>query len=124
MGILQYLIDNFEINWRRHADAPIPSFNEEKINIYEFNHHPDEPLRNKDCSNIYVQDDYIMLYWLCYEEWRTSLDGMQKEIKRWAEYWVRQYRDEIDVDSIKIKVKVEDQDGRKYDSFIIEVKGA
>lgn len=65
-----------------------------------------------------------MLYWLCQEDWRTSLDGMKKEIQRWTEYWIRQYREEIDVEYITIKVKVEDRSGYKYDSFTIKVKGA
>lgn len=121
MDILQYLVDHFEVCWKVHADAPIPSFNEEEVNIYEFNHHPYEPLRNKDC-NIYVQDDYIMLYWLCQEEWRSSLDGMKKELQRWAEYWVRKYNKEIDLESIKIKVKLEDRDGYKHETFTITVR--
>ena len=120
MDILQFLIDNFNINWKVHADAPIPSFDEEKINIYRFNRDKEEPLRDK-YSNIYVQDNYIILYWLCQEEWRTDLDGMKNEIERWAKYWINKYTQPSKLKEIKIKVKVEDRDGYKHDSFIINI---
>jgi len=120
MDILQFLVDNFNINWKVHADAPIPSFDEEKINIYRFNRDKEEPLRDK-YSNIYVQDNYIILYWLCQEEWRTDLDGMKDEIERWAKYWINKYTQPSKLKEIKIKVKVEDRDSYKHDSFIINI---
>lgn len=120
MDILQFLVDNFNINWKVHADAPIPSFDEEKINIYRFNRDKEEPLRDK-YSNIYVQDNYIILYWLCQEEWRTDLDGMKDEIERWAKYWINKYTQPSKLKEIKIKVKVEDRNGYKHDSFIINI---
>lgn len=120
MDILQFLVDNFNINWKVHADAPILSFDEEKINIYRFNRDKEEPLRDK-YSNIYVQDNYIILYWLCQEEWRTDLDGMKNEIERWAKYWINKYTQPSKLKEIKIKVKVEDRDGYKHDSFIINI---
>lgn len=121
MEILQYLADHFEVCWKQHKDAAVPSFDEEKVNIYEFNHDKCDPLRNKD-YNVIVHDDHIRVFWLCQEEWNTSLYGMKTEIKRWAEYWVRQYREKIDVDSIKIIVDVEDRDGYKCKIFSINVK--
>lgn len=120
MDILNFIVENYDINWKAHYDAPVPSFNEEAINIYEFNHDKYDPLRDKD-SNIYVQDDYIMLYWLCQEAWRTNLSGMKKEITRWAKYWINQYHDNTELEEVRIKVKVEDRDGYKHDSFIIKI---
>ena len=31
--LLEYLLEHFKICWKKHATAPIPGFNEEKINI-------------------------------------------------------------------------------------------
>lgn len=120
MKLLEYLVDNFGINWKLHADASVPSFDEEDINIYEFNRNKYEPLRDKYC-NIYVQDDYLMLYWVCQEEWHTNLSGMKKEITRWTKYWIDRYHDSTELEEVRIKVKVEDRDGYKHDSFIIKI---
>ncbi len=35
--LLEYLLEHFKICWKKHATAPIPGFNEEKINIFSFN---------------------------------------------------------------------------------------
>ena len=66
---VEQFIDVFRINWKAHYDAPVPSFDEEKINIFEFNHDAYEPLRNK---------------------W-DDLSGMKDEFKRWANYWLNKF---------------------------------
>ena len=124
MEIFQYLVDHFSICWKKHANASVPRFNEEAINVYEFNHDRDEPLRGKD-HNIYAQEDKIMLHWECQEEWWTKLSGMKAEITRWAKYWIEEYKRETGLDveeDVIIKVEVEDRDGIKHDSFIIKIK--
>ena len=120
-NILEYIVDNYDINWKEHADAPVPGFCEDKINVFEFNHDSEEPLRDKD-SNIYVQDNYIMLYWLCQEEWDNDLSGMENEMIRWTKYWIEQYKKTSPINQpVIIKVKVEDRDGYKYDTFTINI---
>ena len=122
--LLEYLLEHFKICWKRHATAPIPSFNEEKINIFSFNHNTEEPLRDKSCE-VYIQDDYIMIDWLCQEEWYSGLYGMEDELTRWAKYWVNQCKREIssdtEIETVQIKVKVADRDGFKRDSFILKI---
>ncbi len=124
MTLLEYLLEHFGICWKQHSAAPVPGFNEEKINIFSFNHNSEEPLRNKSCE-AHVQDDYIVIDWLCQEIWRSDLSGMKDELTRWAKYWINQYKREIDsdteVESVQIKVKVEDRDGLKRDSFILKI---
>ena len=124
MALSDYLVKHFNICWKSHADAPVPKFNEEKINIFNFNHNSEEPLRNKECE-AHIQDDYVAIHWLCQEEWNTDLSGMEEEFTRWAKYWIDQYKRRVNSDaelnSVQIKVKVEDRDGFKNDSFIIKI---
>lgn len=79
----------FEINWKDHYDAPVPSFDEEKINIFEFNYDAYEPLRDKG-ADIDISEDMVVIDWLAQEEW-DDLSGMKDEFKRWANYWLNKF---------------------------------
>ena len=85
----EQFIDVFRINWKAHYDAPVPNFDEEKINIFEFNHDAYEPLRNK-WDDLYIEDDKVIVDWLTQEEW-DDLSGMKDEFKRWANYWLNKF---------------------------------
>lgn len=117
--------DVFIENWKAHSEAPIPAFDDEKINIYEFNHNRYEPLRTK-WTNITIIDNTIKIYWECQESFdKDELSGMKKEIKRWAKYWLdifnHSYSDSEDnykdFDSLIFKVTVADRDGISKESF-------
>ena len=124
MTLLNYLVEHFGICWKPHSTAPIPKFNEEKINIFSFNHNTEEPLRNKHCI-AYVQDNYIIIDWLCQVEWHSDLSGMKDEFTRWAKYWINQYKrktsSDTELEPVQIQVNVEDRDGFKRDSFILKI---
>lgn len=119
--------DVFIENWKDHADAPVPPFNEEEINVYEFNKDNYEPLRAK-YYDLTIEDNIIKIYWLCQESW-YDISGMKKEFKRWANYWANIFK-HIDNDAdndeeeekIKFKVTVEDRDGYMKDAFQFTVK--
>ena len=119
--------DVFIENWKEHADAPVPPFNEEEINVYEFNEDDYEPLRAK-YYDLTIEDNIIKIYWLCQESW-YDISGMKKEFKRWANYWANIFK-HIDNDAdndeeeekIKFKVTVEDRDGYMKDAFQFTVK--
>ncbi len=117
MNILEYLVDHFEICWKEHADAPIPPFDEEQINIFKFNNDSRDPLRDK-FSSCDVVDDKIKIYWLCQEAWDSDLSGMKDEITRWAKYWINKYKNK---DKVIILVEVEDRDGYMNDTFEITI---
>ena len=46
-NLLDLLQENFQVNWKEHADAPVPFSNPKMINVYSFNHDEYEPLRDK-----------------------------------------------------------------------------
>ena len=121
MNILEYLVDNFKICWKEHADAPVPQFDEEQVNIFKFNNDSEEPLRDKlvDC---YIEDDIVKIYWICQEEWYSDLYGMKEEITRWAKYWINKYKKaNSNIDKVVISVFVKDRDDCMNDAFEITI---
>ena len=116
-------------NWKEHYDAPVPSFNEEEINVYEFNHDSYEPLRPK-YYDVTIEDNIVKIYWLCQESW-YDITGMKKEFKRWAKYWLNYFNhtsnDDEDENSneyeeIIFRVTVEDRDGYGKSKFSFKLK--
>lgn len=121
--------DVFIENWKEHYDAPVPSFNEEEINVYEFNHDSYEPLRAK-YYDLFIEDNIIKIYWLCQEPW-YDMTGMKKEFKRWAKYWLDFFKhssinDDEDnseeYEEIIFRVTVEDRGGYGKSKFSFKLK--
>ncbi len=83
-NLLKALSDNFEENWKSHAEGSIPKSNPNMINVYDFNEDEYESLRPKwiDCD---INNDTLEIEW-CTQDELLGLDGMYDEIKRWAEY--------------------------------------
>lgn len=122
-NLLDLLQENFQVNWKEHADAPVPSSYPEMINVYSFNHDEYEPLRDK-WSEAFVKDkNTLYIDWECQEEW-YDLSGMKKEIRRWAKYWQLQaaQRQIIQTEPIKINVNVWDRSGYENEKFSITLK--
>ena len=122
MKLLQYIANNFKINWKAHLDAPIPKFNEEKVNIFEFNHDKNEPLRDK-YTEIIIEDDYLLINWECQNSWAGELTGMKNEIKRWAKYWINCYvhSKTTSLEELIIKIKLHNRAESKKESFTIKI---
>lgn len=118
--------NKFDVNWKDHAGTPVPKFDKKKINIYEFNYDSEEPLR-LNWYDIKSNSNTIKIYWECQEEW-YSLAGMKKEFKRWANYWLDNFKKSTGQgtnadECVTFKVTVEDRDGysRKNFSFSLKV---
>ena len=122
MDILQFIIKNFDTNWKAHYDAKLNPIKDASINIFNFNHDEYDVLRDKD-SYIFIQDDYLVLEWCCQKEWDDDFElvGMKAEIKRWIKHCIHMYcrNNEPDIDVVKIKVKLWDRDGYKKKTFTI-----
>lgn len=70
------------INWKMHADAPVPSFDEEMINVYEFNHDDYESLRPKSVDiEVVPGKNALYVDWMT-QEGLYGLGGMKRELKR------------------------------------------
>lgn len=96
------------INWKRHADAPVPGFEKNMINVYEFNKDTYEPLRPKYVSMKKSSDNNLIIDWICQEK-PYSLTGMKNEIKRF-------FKDNVNVKT-KVKVNVVSRDNEGKTSF-------
>lgn len=88
-------------NWKEHADARIPRFDDEKINVYEFNNDKDEPLRPKYWT-VTLEDDTIIVNYICQEDFHDTR-GMKQEIKRFLKA--------VDAESISIIFNITSRDG-------------
>jgi hypothetical protein len=106
------------INWKMHADASVPPFDEEMINVYEFNHDEYESLRPKSVD-IEVMPGKNALYvdWMTQEE-VYGIAGMKRELKRAFSYKA----EELGIsEQFMVKVHVYDRDGYDETNFSFKV---
>lgn len=99
------------LNWRRSMSSSIPRMDSTKINIYEFNHDEQEPLRAK---YIEAEDtgEYIDVDWCCQEPF-DDISGMRDEIRRFLK--------ENMSESVILKFHVFNRDGGCNKNFTIKI---